>query len=61
MPGPDELRDPTRWVTGLFERLLGRAGTQEELATFVRTLEGPDCDPKTVLYALLSSAEYHRY
>ncbi|MFT4540976.1 MAG: hypothetical protein ACI835_003436 [Planctomycetota bacterium] len=61
MPTDDQLRDATTWVAGLFRRLLGREATRNELAVFVRSLEGPNCDPKTVLYALLSCAEYHRF
>ena len=61
IPGEEELRDASGWVSGLFQRLLGREAGADELALFLRALASPDCRPTTILYALLSSPEYHRY
>ena len=57
----DAIGDPAAWVQKLFARLLGRAPSAPELATFVAALSEPDCRPQTVLCALLSSAEYQQY
>jgi hypothetical protein len=55
------VRDPTAWVAGLFERLLGRAASEAELAAFVSAFHDPACKPGTVVYAIVSHPEYHRY
>lgn len=61
LPERGELGDPGAWVDGLFARLLGRVPTVEERATFVASLGEPGCRPQTVVYAIVSSAEYARY
>jgi hypothetical protein len=59
LPAKGEIEDPTAWVGGLFRRLLGRAAGPEELAAFVEVFHEPDCQPQTILYALVSHPEYH--
>ena len=61
LPRKESIEDPTQWVDGLFQRLLGRGGSKEELQAFVTAFHDPACKPTTVLYALLSHPEYHRY
>jgi hypothetical protein len=56
-----EIEDPTAWISGLFQRLLGRNATPEELKEFVTVFHMPECRPETILVALLSHAEYHKY
>jgi hypothetical protein len=57
----EAITDPAQWVNDLFARLLGRAPTETERATFTAALQEPDCRPQTLLCALLSSAEYQLY
>lgn len=59
LPRKESIEDPTAWVAGLFRRLLGREATTQELARFVETFHDPACRTQTVLYALISSPEYH--
>ncbi len=61
LPTRDEIHEPELWITELFERLLGRPPSESELAVFVSALSNPAGRPETVLYAILSSPEYHRY
>jgi hypothetical protein len=61
LPKKEEIRDPTAWVAGSFERLLGRAPEHDELAAFVDAFEEPECAPATVIRALVTHPEYHRY
>lgn len=61
LPEKDAIEDPTAWVGGLFRRFLGREPTPTELARFVETFHDPACRPQTVIYALISSPEYHVY
>ena len=61
LPDKAAITDPTAWIAGAFERLLGRAATQDELATFVAVFHEQDCRPATVVYALTTNAEYHTY
>lgn len=55
--GPD-LEDAGAWVGDVFQRLLGRAPTEEEKAAFTRVASGTGDGPTLVLYTLLSSSEY---
>ncbi|MEM9801199.1 MAG: hypothetical protein AAGA20_12810 [Planctomycetota bacterium] len=59
-PRADEIDDAGEWVEGVFERLLGRAPSDEERAAFTETAEGASDGPELVLYALLTSEEYER-
>jgi hypothetical protein len=61
LPERDEIEDPTSWVADLFLRLLGREASQEELRVFVTAFHDPACRPSTVVYALVSHPEYHRF
>jgi hypothetical protein len=61
IPEREEISDPTSWVAGLFERLLGRPAEEQELAVFVKSFHDPDCKPGTVVYAIVSHPEYHSY
>lgn len=61
LPDKSMVENPTQWVAGRFERLLGRPASDEELKTFVTVFHDPDCRPETVVYALTTNAEYHRY
>ena len=61
LPEKKDIEDPTAWVAGLFERLLGRRADEDELRVFVETFHDPDCLPSTVLYALVSHPEYQTW
>jgi len=61
LPREGELADPADWIAGRFRRTLGREPGAEELATFVEVLAQPECRPGTVLYALITSSEYHGF
>ena len=61
IPEKSAIRDVTKWVAGLFPRFLGREATPEELTAFVLAYREPECRPKTILYAILSHAEYHTF
>lgn len=61
LPKREELGDAGAWIDGLFARLLGRAPSAEERATFVGSLAEPGCRTQTVVYAIVSGAEYARY
>ena len=61
LPEKDAIENPTAWTGDLFLRLLGREATQDELKTFVTAFHDPACRPETVVYAILSSPEYHLY
>jgi hypothetical protein len=59
-PLPDEasLARPPEWIRSKFLDLLGREPTRGELETFTATLGEYACEPKTVVMALVTSAEY---
>ncbi len=59
LPAKGSIEDATAWVRGQFERLLGRSPTQDELKAFVTAFHKPECEPRTILYALVSHPEYH--
>lgn len=61
IPSKDSINDPTRWVAGLFERWLAREARPEELKAFVTAFHDPASRPETLVYAIVSSPEYHRY
>ena len=61
VPERDEIENPTAWVADHFRRLLGRAASEDELRAFVTALHDPACRPSTVLYAIVSHPEYHRF
>lgn len=61
LPKKESIEDPTAWVAGLFERLLGRSASEAELQAFVGSFHEPACRPETVVYALLSHPEYQHY
>ncbi len=58
VPEREAITDPTTWVAGVFERLLGRSATPDELATFVAAFHDPECRSTTVVYAVLSHPNY---
>jgi len=61
LPAKAQIEDPTQWVGGLYEHLLGRTATQAELKTFVHAFNDPACRPSTVVYALVSHPEYQTW
>jgi hypothetical protein len=61
LPDKSAIPDPTAWIGGLFQRLLGRAASADELREFVRAFHEPECRPATVLYALVTHPEYQTY
>ncbi len=61
VPERARIEDATAWIAGLFERLLGRAASPEELRAFAVAFQKPACRPETVLYALCSHPEYQSY
>jgi hypothetical protein len=58
VPAKEALADPEAWIRGLFERLLGRPASADELATFVASLSDAACTPRTVLYAIVTHPFY---
>ena len=61
LPKKSSIDDPTQWVAGTFRRLLGREATKDELRAFVTAFHEDACRPETILYAILSHAEYQTY
>ena len=61
VPKKKDIPDPTLWVGAQYRRLLGREATKDELRTFVTAFHEPACRPETLLYAILSHAEYQTY
>jgi hypothetical protein len=61
LPAKDTIDDPSAWISDLFRRWIGRHAREQELAAFVGAFHDPACRPETVVYALLSSPEYHVY
>ena len=61
LPKKEDIEDRTLWLAGLFPRFYGRAANKQELEAFATAFNEPDCRPETVLYALLTAPEYHRY
>jgi hypothetical protein len=59
--GPNTSTDRARWVSELFERLLGRAPRESELAAFVETMKDPACSAELVLRAIVTHPEYPTY
>jgi hypothetical protein len=60
LPARKDIPDLPAWVRTQFLRLLGREATEAELAGFAKELADPGAKLETVLYALVSSAEYNR-
>lgn len=61
IPAKQQISDPTAWVAAWFPKLLGRAATQLELEVFVSAFHEPETHPETIVYAIVSHPEYHRY
>jgi hypothetical protein len=61
IPEKANITDPTRWITSLFERYLGRAPLPEETAVFAGAFHAPECRPATIVYALVSHPEYQTW
>jgi hypothetical protein len=61
LPQRSAISDPEAWIRGEYERLLGRSPTASELATFTTAFRDPALRPSTVVYALVSHAEYQSY
>jgi hypothetical protein len=53
--------DAKAFVNEIFERFLARDPTPSEEAAFVGALADPSAEPRLVLQAILSSAEYQMY
>ena len=61
LPERASISVPERWISSLFERLLGRAPSAAELTSFVESFRDPACRPETVLYAIVTHPEYQSY
>ena len=59
-PRRAEVKSAGGWVDGLFSRLLGRPASAEERVAFVAAAKADEAGPETVLYTLMTSAEYDR-
>lgn len=59
-PERSALKSAGEWVDDLFARLLGRATKGQERAAFIAAAKADDLGPETVLYTLMTSAEYDR-
>jgi len=57
----ESISDPTIWITGRFERLLGRKPTADELEVFLEAFADESCGVDTIVYALVSGVEYQSY
>jgi hypothetical protein len=56
-----EINDPGTWVSGLFERMLGRRPSAAELAEFMAVFQDEACRPETILYAIVTHPEYQTW
>jgi hypothetical protein len=61
IPEKQELGDWDAWTKELFRRLFAREASPEELSAVTAALNQPSCQPSTIIYALLSHPEYHRF
>ena len=61
IPSKAELTNRRVWTASLFPRFFGREATIVELDAVCGALDEPSCQPSTILYALLSHPEYHRF
>lgn len=61
IPEKAAIGDQRVWAAALFPRFFGREGSEGEVNAVCGALDEPSCRPATVLYALLSHPEYHRY
>ena len=61
LPEKLEISDWEEWSNELFKRLFGREASEEELSAVTAALKQPSCKPATIIYALLSHPEYHRF
>ena len=61
IPDKQELGDWDAWTKELFRRLFGREASPGELSAVSAALNEPSCQPSTIIYALLSHPEYHRF
>lgn len=61
LPDKASISDPGAWIEALFRRLLGRGASPAELPTYVEGFHDEACRPETILLALLSDPDYHRY
>jgi hypothetical protein len=61
IPSKAAIRDHRAWAASLFPRFFGREGSEVEVNAVCGALDEPSCRPSTILYALLSHPEYHRY
>ena len=61
LPSRDEIEDRGAWIKGLFLRLMGRACTAAELATFSEAFADPACRTETVVYAIISHTDYQTF
>lgn len=59
IPVKSTIPDPTRWISGGFQRFLGRDADGVELRAYVTAFHRADCKPSTILYALLTHPDYH--
>ena len=61
VPSKGELSSRRDWAASLFPRFFGREASVTELDAICEALDEPSCQPSTILYALLSHPEYHRF
>ena len=61
LPDKHELSDWDEWSNQIFGRFFGREASEEELGAVRAALNQPSCQPATIIYALLSHPEYHRF
>ncbi len=61
LPDKHELSDWDEWSNQIFGRFFGREASEEELDAVRAALNQPSCQPATIIYALLSHPEYHRF
>ena len=58
LPSKEGIARPPEWIRSKFLDLLGREPTRGELEAFTATLGEYGCEPKTIVMALVTSAEY---
>jgi len=61
IPEKSSISNRREWSASLFPRFFGREASKEELDAVCGALDEPSCQPSTILYALLSHPEYHRF
>jgi hypothetical protein len=61
IPEKASIADPSAWIEGLFEQLLGRPPNSSEARAFGHAFSDKDCRTTTIVYAIVSHPEYQTW